>query len=129
MIIITRFAPDTLRRTHGHHTSSALLAKEAFDLSGDNTSFRSQLNFADPWHATRLFFNTSWWFYGKRDFDKTGLIELETGQYNPLLGQSYGEISAESRSMHKSQGFGVMKYRGSDLEYLKPICFRIVIGL
>jgi LmbE family N-acetylglucosaminyl deacetylase len=120
-IIITRFAPDTLRKTHGHHTSSALLTKKAFDLSDNKTSFPRQFKYLDPWQAKRLFFNTSWWFYGKRDFDKSGLIELETGQYNPLLGQSYGEISAESRSMHKSQGFGVMRYRGSDLEYLKPI--------
>ncbi len=119
-IIVTRFSPDLGRRTHGHHTASAILAGKAIDLAGDKNAFPDQLKWVEPWQPKRIFFNTSWWFYGTRDFDKTGLVQLETGQYNPLLGKSYGEISAESRSMHKSQGFGVMKERGSDLEYLRP---------
>ncbi|MEJ1839593.1 hypothetical protein, partial [Escherichia coli] len=35
------------------------------------------------------------------------------GSYNPLLGRSYSEIAGESRSMHKSQGFGAPERRGS----------------
>ena len=38
-----------------------------------------------------------------------------------MLGKSYGEIAAESRSQHKSQGFGVPSSRGSQLEYFKTI--------
>jgi hypothetical protein len=41
------------------------------------------------------------------------------GGYNPLLGKSYGEIAAESRSQHKSQGFGVPAGRGEAWEYFK----------
>jgi hypothetical protein len=48
-------------------------------------------------------------------------IKLDVGGYNPLLGKSYGEIAAESRSMHKSQGFGSAKQRGELFEYFKPI--------
>ena len=118
-IIITRFSPDLGRRTHGHHTSSAILAKDAFLKSGDPNEYPEQMKWVSAWQPKKIFFNTSWWFYGTRDFDKSGLNEIETGQYNVLKGKSYGEISAESRSMHKSQGFGVMKERGSDLEYLK----------
>ena len=120
-IVVTRFSPDMGRRTHGHHTSSAILARKAFDLAGKKDAYPDQLKHVDPWQPERIFFNTSWWFYGSRDFDKTGLIEIETGQFNPLLGKSYGEIAAESRSMHKSQGFGVISERGSDMEYLKPL--------
>ena len=36
-----------------------------------------------------------------------------------MLGKSYGEIAAESRSQHKSQGFGVPASRGEALEYFK----------
>ena len=36
-VIITRFPPDD-RAGHGHHTSSAVLAKAAFELSNDPTS-------------------------------------------------------------------------------------------
>ena len=38
-------------------------------------------------------------------------------QYNPLLGKSYGEIAGESRSQHKSQGFGASAQRGESYEY------------
>ncbi len=120
-IIITRFSPDLGRRTHGHHTSSAILGLKGFEIAGDKNSFPDQLGLAEPWQPERIFFNTSWWFYGSRDFDKTGLLQIETGQYNPLMGMSYGEVAAKSRSMHKSQGFGVIGERGSDLEYLKPL--------
>ena len=35
------------------------------------------------------------------------ILPLEIGRFNPYLGTSYTELSAESRSMHKSQGFGL----------------------
>jgi hypothetical protein len=44
---------------------------------------------------------------------------MEVGQYNPLLGEGYGELAAESRSMHKSQGFGTAATRGPATEYFK----------
>ncbi|MBL0072047.1 MAG: hypothetical protein IPP34_09660 [Bacteroidetes bacterium] len=37
---------------------------------------------------------------------------MDVGTYNQLTGESYGEIAANSRSMHKSQGFGVARARG-----------------
>src|SRR5262249_44256281 len=43
------------------------------------------------------------------------------GAYNPLLGLSYGEMAAESRSMHKSQGFGVSSVRRPIPEYFKVL--------
>jgi len=43
------------------------------------------------------------------------------GVFNPLLGKSYGEIAADSRSMHKSQGFGSAKVRGESIEYFKQL--------
>jgi len=48
-------------------------------------------------------------------------LKLDIGIYNPLLGKGYGEIAAESRSNHKSQGFGSAKSRGSQLEYFKQL--------
>jgi hypothetical protein len=47
------------------------------------------------------------------------LIPLEVGGYQPLLGQSFPEIAAASRSMHKSQGFGVEVRRGERKEYFQ----------
>lgn len=118
-IIITRFSPDRAGQTHGHHTASALLAVEAFKLAGDKKAFPDQLEYVDVWQPKRIFWNTSWWFYRDQEFDKSGLITVDIGEYNPLLGRNYGEIAGASRSMHKSQGFGASQSKGSIEEYLE----------
>ncbi|MCU0440868.1 MAG: PIG-L family deacetylase [Bacteroidia bacterium] len=118
-IIITRFATDG-SGGHGHHTTSAILAEEAFDAAGDPTRFPEQLQYVDVWKPRRLFWNVSTRFQNP-NADMSAYIKLDVGGYNPLLGKSYGEIAAESRSMHKSQGFGSAKQRGEYFEYFKPI--------
>ena len=121
-VIVNRFSHDTNRRTHGHHTSSAQLSVEVFNMAADPNAFPEQLKYVDTWKPTRLFFNTSWWFYGGRDkfaeADKSNMIAVDAGQYYPLKGKSNNEIAAESRSMHKSQGFGSIGTRGGQMEYL-----------
>ena len=119
-VIVTRFPPDD-DKTHGHHTASALLAQEAFKLAADPKKFPEQLKFVEPWQPTRLFWNASEFFFRARNvpFDPKGLIATEAGGYQPLLGKSYPEIAAASRTMHKSQGFGVSIERGADTEYFK----------
>ncbi|MGS0748445.1 LmbE family protein [Halpernia sp. GG3] len=122
-IIITRFDPDSNGKTHGHHTASAILAMEAFDLAGDKNAFSEQLKYVKIWQPKRLFWNTSWWFYrNKEDFDKADkkdLYSINVGNYYPNLGISNNEISSKSRSNHASQGFGMALERGNETEYLK----------
>jgi LmbE family N-acetylglucosaminyl deacetylase len=117
-VIVTRFSPEP-GPTHGHHTASAMLAVEAFHAAADPKQFPEQLAMVEVHQAKRIFWNTSWFFFGTKDYDKTGLISLNVGGYNALLGKSYGEIAAESRSMHSSQGFGSARQRGDELEYFK----------
>jgi len=70
-IIINRFDHRTPGTTHGHHTTSAMLGVEAFDLVNDATKFPEQLDKTSIWQPRRLFFNTSWFFYGSREnFEK-----------------------------------------------------------
>lgn len=118
-IIITRFATDG-SGGHGHHTASAILAEEAFDAAGDPKRFPEQLQYVDVWQPRRLFYNATNRFRDP-NADMSAFIKLDVGGYNPLLGKSYGEIAAESRSMHKSQGFGSAKQRGEYFEYFKPV--------
>lgn len=124
-IIINRFDHRTPGRTHGHHTGSAMLSVEAFDLAGDPEAFPEQLQYLDTWQPTRQYFNTSWWFYGSRErfaeADKTNLASVDVGVYYPFKGKSNTEIAAESRSMHKCQGFGSAGSRGSEQEYVEFI--------
>jgi LmbE family N-acetylglucosaminyl deacetylase len=121
-VMVTRFSPED-DKTHGHHTASAILAQEAFSAAADPKRFPEQLVFVKPWQATRLVWNTSPFFFTNRNlpFDPTGLIVLEAGGYNPLLGKAYTEIAAASISMHKSQGVGGLPRRGARKEYFKPL--------
>lgn len=123
-VIINRFSTRP-RRTHGHHTGSAILSKEAFDLVGDSTKYSDQLKYVDIWQPKRLMLNTSWWFYGSREkfakVAKDNMITVDVGVYYPMKGKSNTEIAAESRSMHKCQGFGSTGRRGVQIEYLEHI--------
>ncbi len=122
-IIVNRFDHRTPGRTHGHHTGSAMLSYEAFEMTGDRNVYPEQLEHVEVWDTKRLFFNTSWWFYGSRDnfekADKSNLLSVDAGVYFPLIGKSNTEIAAEARSMHKCQGFGSMGSRGSQSEYME----------
>jgi len=119
-VIITRFPPDA-RAGHGHHSASGYLGEEAFKISNDPTKFPEQLAYVKPWQAKRILWNVfiPGAFMSNKKPDEAGnLIGIETGLYNPLLGKSYGEIASESRSQHKSQGFGVAPNRNARIDYL-----------
>ena len=124
-IIINRFNHRTPGSTHGHHTSSAMLSLEAFDIVNDNSKYPEHLNLTSVWQPKRLFFNTSWWFYGSREkfaeADKSNLLSFNIGTYYPTLGLSNTEIASLSRSQHKSQGFGNTGTRGEQMEYIELI--------
>ncbi|APG59430.1 PIG-L family deacetylase [Christiangramia salexigens] len=124
-VIINRFDHRTPGTTHGHHTSSAILSTEAFDLAGSNIAFENQLEYVEVYSPKRLFFNTSPWFYGGdeafKEADKSKFISFDTGSYFPLKGLSNPEIASLSRSQHRSQGFGSTGSRGKQTEYLELI--------
>jgi LmbE family N-acetylglucosaminyl deacetylase len=115
-VIICRF-PTTGEGGHGHHTASAILAVEAFDAAADPKRFPEQLKYTQVWKAKRIFWNT--FNFGSTNTTSPDQLKIDVGTYNSLLGKSYGEIASESRSMHKSQGFGSAKQRGSMIEYFK----------
>lgn len=108
-IIVNRFAHNTPGTTHGHHTASAMLSLEAYDII--------------KYKPKRVFFNTSWWFYGSQEAfdaaDKSNLLALNSNVFYPLKGKSNNEIAALSRSQHKCQGFGTLGTRGDEIEYLE----------
>ena len=115
-VIINRF-PVTGEGGHGHHTASGILANEAFTAAADPNRFPEQLKYVTVWQAKRLMWNT--FNFGGTNTTRDDQFKVDVGGYNPLLGKSYGEIAAESRSQHKSQGFGVPASRGESLEFFK----------
>ena len=118
-VIITRF-PEDSRAGHGQHSGSAVLAHEAFKLAADPNKFPGQFKYGvQPWQAKRLVWNT--FNFGNTNATSEDQHKVDVGVYNAILGKSYGEIAAESRSLHKSQGFGVARTRGQSFEYFTPV--------
>ncbi len=114
-VIITRF-PGDARAGHGHHAASEILAKEAFTAAADPTKFPEQFKYGvKPWQAKRILWNT--FNFGGNNTTSNDQFKMDIGMYDPLLGKSAGEIAGESRSQHKSQGFGASRQRGEAYEF------------
>ena len=121
-VIILRFS-GTPRDGHGQHQASAILGKEAFFAAADPKRFPEQLKKVQPWQAKRLLWNA---FSFTREQDREaaalpGRIEVDLGEFDPLLGYSYAEIAGMSRSEHRSQGMGSPERRGSLKNFLVHI--------
>jgi LmbE family N-acetylglucosaminyl deacetylase len=117
-VMICRF-PTTGEGGHGNHTASAILAQEAFSAAADPKRYPEQLKYVGVWQAKRLLWNT--FSFGSVNTTSPDQFKMNVGGYNPILGKSYGEIAAESRSNHKTQGFGSARQRGDAFEYFKTI--------
>ena len=60
--VIRNYRPDVIilgfsgtpRDGHGHHQTSAILGKEAFDAAADPKRFPEQLQYVQPWQARRV---------------------------------------------------------------------------
>ena len=121
-IIILRFS-GTPRDGHGHHQASAILGKEAFFAAADKNRFPEQLRYVQPWQAKRLFWNV-FSFTPEQEKEAAKIpnkVEVDAGEYNPILGKSYAEIAGISRSQHRSQGFGAAERRGPAKNFLATI--------
>ncbi|MCX7605173.1 MAG: PIG-L family deacetylase [Bryobacteraceae bacterium] len=118
-VVVLRFS-GTPRDGHGHHQASAILGREAFRLAGDANAFPDQLKRVRPWQPRRLFWNT-FSFTRQQEAEAEKMpqrLVIDTGEYNALLGMSYGEIAGLSRSQHRSQGMGSPERRGAAPNYL-----------
>jgi hypothetical protein len=102
-VVILRFS-GTPRDGHGQHQASAILGKEAYSAAADKSRYPEQN--IEPWKAKRLLSNT----FGAADAGAR--IEVDTAEYNPILGKSYNEIAGLSRSQHRSQAMGSAERRG-----------------
>ncbi len=129
--VIRRFQPDVIvlrftgtpRDGHGHHQTSAILGKEAFSAAADPKRFPEQLEYVKPWQAKRLMWNAGAFTteQEKELEQEKNKIEVDPGDYDPVLGHSYAEIAGMSRSMHRSQGMGAAERKGSAKSWLMPV--------
>ncbi|EAY31166.1 PIG-L family deacetylase [Microscilla marina] len=125
-VIITRFSHNEFtKRNHGHHVTSAVFGAEISKLAADPTKYPEQLKYVKVWKPKRVVWNTYRHYMrftgAKTKPDMSKYPKVDAGTYNVLLGKGYGEIAAESRSMHRSQGFGSAKRRGVQYEYFEHV--------
>ena len=98
---------------HGHHQVAGMFAREAYDISADTVRFpRAATAGLGPWTVSK--------FYRGALFRNQNLatIRLNVGEYDPVLGRSYAEIAADSRSQHKSQAMGSLQQKGARFDQL-----------
>ncbi len=93
-VIVTVFSPVP-GNTHGHHTASAYLAREAFKLAGDPKAYPEQLaEGLTPWQPVRIVQNGG-----------NGLT-ISGGNTDPATGETVQAIANRTSAQHKTQGFG-----------------------
>lgn len=90
---------------HGHHEASGILAREAFDVAADTVRFPVATH-GMPWTPAK-FYRGAW------TRNRPATLTMDVGNYDAVLGRSAAEIAGESRSQHRSQGFGVVQRRGA----------------
>ncbi|HSA54866.1 MAG TPA: PIG-L family deacetylase [Gemmatimonadaceae bacterium] len=117
-VIISVFT-GTARDGHGQHQASGIVAREAYDLAGDTTRFpRAATAGLGPWTVSKFYRGATF-----RAADAS--LRINVGEYDPLLGRSYAEIAAVSRSQHKSQAFGTLERKGVRWDYLQREASRV----
>ena len=117
-VIISVFT-GTPRDGHGQHQAAGILAREAYDWSGDSSRVsRAATNGYGAWTVSKFYRGASF----RRD---SATISMNVGEYDPVLGRSYAEIAAISRSQHRSQAFGTLQPLGTRLDYLQRQASRV----
>jgi len=117
-VVICRFPPNA-NAGHGQHAASAILAEEAYKVSGDKSMYPEQLKYYKAWKPKRVLFNS--FRFGDRNTTSEDQFKLPVGQYSPAIGMGYGELAGISRSIHRSQGAGTPSTPGVQTEYFKLV--------
>ncbi len=99
-ILIARFQ-GSARDGHGHHIASGLLAREAFAAAADPARFPDA---GPPWRSLKLYSGN--WREGE-----AGVLAVDSGQYDPVLGRSYAELGREGYRFQRSQAMGAVLVR------------------
>ena len=109
-VIVAVFS-GTPRDGHGHHQLSGQLAREVFDAAADTVRWTVR-GFGAAWTPQK--------FYRAARFNAAAAtLGFDVGGYDPVRGRGLGELAAESRSQHRSQGFGSAPRRGSVMDYVR----------
>ena len=99
LVIISRFQGNQ-RDGHGNHQAAGLISQQAFKAAGDPKMFPEQIAAGlRPWQPLKLYMG------GVRD-NEDWTIRVDTGTYDPVLGESYQNFGRLGLSFQRSQNGG-----------------------
>jgi len=115
------------RDGHGHHQAAGTLTQEAYKAAADPLRFPEQIAEGLPaWKALKLYQRTAVRSQNPEGAEPSQSAQvpqptlvINTGQFDPLFGQSYYEIAIEGRSQHRSQDQGGIERKGPRYSGLK----------
>ena len=98
-IILSRFQGSD-RDGHGNHQAAGLMAQEAFLAAGDKSRYPDQLTGGlQPWAPAKL-------YIGGVRADEDWTVQVDTGTYDAVLGDSYDNFARRGLSFQRSQNSG-----------------------
>ena len=110
LVVVNGFS-GTARDGHGQHQVAGLLTPEAIKAAADPKRFPEQVlqEGLQPWQVLKV--------YGRLfgNVDSGPRASFDVGLFDPILGRSYNELALDGRSRHRSQDFGMIQSRGSQV--------------
>ncbi len=98
-VLITRFSPSP-GGTHGHHTTSTILALEAFKLAGDPKAFPEQ--HLPPWQPKRIFWNIS--TFQRDKAVGVNALKIDASGADSVSGESFIRMAEKVAACTKRKG-------------------------
>ena len=115
LIVISRFQGNE-RDGHGNHSAAGLISQEAFTRAADPQAFPDQIAAGlRPWQPLKL-------YMGGVRANEDWTIRVDTGEYDPVLGDSYQSLARLGLSFQRSQTSGRFSPQpGPSLAYYKRL--------
>jgi LmbE family N-acetylglucosaminyl deacetylase len=114
-VLISRFQGNE-RDGHGNHQAAGLVTVEAFKAAGDAAMFPEQIAAGlRPWQPLKLYMG------GVRE-NEDWTLRVDTGVYDPVLGESYQTFARLGLSFQRSQNGGLFSAQpGPSVSYYKRL--------
>jgi len=98
-IVLSRFQGNA-RDGHGNHSAAGLLSQQASEAAGDPNRFPEQIKEGlRPWSPLKV-------YIGGVRADENWTVRIDSGEYNPVLGDTYANIANFGLSFQRSQNGG-----------------------
>ena len=121
---IREFRPDvivsrwngTMSDGHGHHQYSGYIIPLAIEAAADSSRYPEQIEEGiRPWKVKKLFVDARY----NHNAENQSLLEIDTGENDPVVGRSPYEIGMQGRSQHRTQQMGSLELKGKQISILE----------